>query len=374
MTENDQTDICCIFDQAAHYRAPIYKLMDQELSCHFYISKWKKDPFEQMNYEELKGLKGVSFNRKLIGNYYWQSSTVRHAFKNYKKVLMSGNLYSVSTWVLLIILRLLKKKAYLWSHGWYGRENKIKTLMKKMFFSLPDKTFVYGLYAKNLMIENGILSHKIECIYNSLDYSVQRKIRDRLHNSNIYIDHFKNRFPVLIYIGRIQKVKKINLLFDAIVELKKRGKEYNLVLIGKEDVDVNILKTLRGDPQNTLENIWMYGECYNENEIGELLYNADICISPGNVGLTAIHSLVYGTPVITHDNKTNQMPEFEAIKKNLSGLFFAENSATDLADKIEEWIQFSRGNRDKIRKNCFEVIDRFYNPLYQIEILKKELL
>ena len=31
--------------------------------------------------------------------------------------------------------------------------------------------------------------------------------------------------------------------------------------------------------------------------ISKYLYYADICVSPGNVGLTAIHSLTYGTPV-----------------------------------------------------------------------------
>jgi glycosyltransferase involved in cell wall biosynthesis len=44
--------------------------------------------------------------------------------------------------------------------------------------------------------------------------------------------------------------------------------------------------------------IVFYGESYNERELAPLIALADVCVSPGNVGLTAIHALTYGTPVI----------------------------------------------------------------------------
>ena len=53
---------------------------------------------------------------------------------------------------------------------------------------------------------------------------------------------------------------------------------------------------------NLQDQIWFYGACYDESKLGELIFNADLCVSPGNVGLTAVHSMGYGTPVITHNN------------------------------------------------------------------------
>lgn len=53
----------------------------------------------------------------------------------------------------------------------------------------------------------------------------------------------------------------------------------------------------------------------------EFIYNADLCVSPGNVGLTAMHSLVFGCPVITHNCFEWQMPEFEAIQPGITGDF-----------------------------------------------------
>jgi glycosyltransferase involved in cell wall biosynthesis len=365
------TKICCIFDQAAHYRAPIYKLMDRELNCDFYITKWKKNPFKQMDYSELKGLKMVSYNKKIFGNFFWQSRTVRLAFQPYNNYLMIGQPYSLSTWVLIIILKLLKKNCYLWSHGWYGDESKIKIYIKKIFFSFATATFLYGDYARNLMIKQGIKQNKLICIYNSLDYEMQKEIRSKIKSSDIYYDYFKNRYPVLLYIGRIQKIKKIDLLLKAIYELKEDGFHCNLIIIGEQTEELNINSLI--NEFGLKENVWMFGACYDEKIIGELIYNADLCVSPGNVGLTAMHSLVYGTPVLTHNNFANQMPEFEAVKEGVTGGFFEENSIKDMSEKIKYWTSLTSSERDKVRNNCYEIIDKKYNPNIQIKILTETI-
>ena len=87
-----------------------------------------------------------------------------------------------------------------------------------------------------------------------------------------------------------------------------------------------------------------------------------------------MHSLVYGTPIITHNNFKNQMPEFEAIKNDISGSFFEENSVDDLSEKIKIWTYKTVLKRNEIRNNCYKIIDDKYNPFFQIEILNKLIL
>ncbi len=48
--------ICCILNLAPHYNAPIYKLLDQELKCDFFIGDRITSPMKLMDYYELKGL------------------------------------------------------------------------------------------------------------------------------------------------------------------------------------------------------------------------------------------------------------------------------------------------------------------------------
>ena len=122
-----------------------------------------------------------------------------------------------------------------------------------------------------------------------------------------------------------------------------------------------------------LENqVWFYGACYDEKVNAELLYNADLCVSPGNVGLTAIHSLMFGCPDLTHDNFKMQMPEFESIVSGKTGDFFEYGNVDSLAQKIGQWFDNSK-DRELIRKNCFEEIDNSWNPEYQIDVFKRAL-
>ncbi len=92
---------------------------------------------------------------------------------------------------------------------------------------------------------------------------------------------------------------------------------------------------------------------------------------PGNVGLTAIHALSFGCPIITHNNFAYQNPEFEAIIPGITGDFFEMDNAKDLKNKIEMWTQKDVISRNKTRIEAFKEIDRKWNINYQIKIIKE---
>ena len=124
--------------------------------------------------------------------------------------------------------------------------------------------------------------------------------------------------------------------------------------------------------ENGLKKDWLHftGACYDEEEIGRYLFVSDLCVSPGNVGLTAIHSLSLGTPVCTHSNMKDQMPEAEAITDGYNGILFEENNVQDLTLKIETWLK-TNTDRVKIREQCYEIIDKYYNPTYQMSVINR---
>lgn len=362
--------ICGIFNLAAHYRAPIYKQIDKELHCDFFIGDNVKSPMKKMNYNELTGFKKELKNTYLLGGVYWQKGAVRTIFSDYKNYIITGEPHCLSTWVILLLARFTSKKTLLWTHGWYGRETWIKKIIKKIFFGLANYILLYGDYARGLMIREGFRSDKLFCIYNSLDYDTQLKIREKLKTTNIFTEKFNNNYPVLCYVGRVQKDKKIKMIIESMILLKnKYNLPVNLVIVGKEIEDTGIKKLI--DSYNLKDRVWFYGHCYDEEILGELFYNSSICVSPGNVGLTAIHSLTYGCPVITHDYYPNQGPEFEAIKQGITGDFFRENDINDLTIKINNWLVQHHVYNDKFRNECYKIIDEKYNPYYQINLLKK---
>jgi glycosyltransferase involved in cell wall biosynthesis len=219
------------------------------------------------------------------------------------------------------------------------------------------------------MLMNNFNPDKLHVIYNSLDYDFQKSVRQNLKKDDIYENHFKNSFPTIIFTGRLTKVKKLDLLIKATKILKTEGIMINIVLLG-QGTEFNTLKNLVNE-FGLSDSVWFYGETYSEVEIGNLYYNARLCVSPGNVGLTAIHSMTYGTPVLTHNNFCNQRPEFEAILPGVTGGFFDEDNFLDLAQKIKE---FLIQDNNTYFNNCINRIESNFNPTFQIKVFKKVLL
>jgi glycosyltransferase involved in cell wall biosynthesis len=81
--------------------------------------------------------------------------------------------------------------------------------------------------------------------------------------------------------------------------MRSRGFFCNAVLIGDGEDRLRLEGIVKERGVN--KQVWFYGACYDEKQNAELIYNADMCVVPGDVGLTAIHSMMFGTPVISHN-------------------------------------------------------------------------
>ena len=286
--------------------------------------------------------------------------------------MLLGEMYIISSWIACLISKMRGKKIYMWSHGLYGNESFLKKHIRLNFLKLADSIFLYENRAKKLLVKNGFDESTLDVVYNSLDFDIHQKHYLKLKKENntkvkrLFIDE---SLPTILFIGRITEKKKIDLLIGAINKLNQTKISYNLLIVGEGDN----LEFHKVSNQKSIDSGWLnfYGKSYDTEETGKLIYTSDLCVSPGNIGLTAIHSLSYGTPVASHSNYNNQMPEVEAIIDGENGFLFEENDFADLASKINLW--FSKNlklNRDKIRKIVIEK----YNPDNQLAIFRKRFL
>ncbi len=365
---NKEMKLCFILNIGPHYRFPIFNAIAEKFTCAFYIGNHLKQPIKTFDYKALKGYV-ATLNNHFLRNFYWQSKSLRLVFKKYDMYFMDGEPYCLSSWIVLLLCRILGKQTVAWTHGWYGREGFVKRLIKRLYYSLYTKLMVYNEYSIKLMEKEGFTPDKMYCIANSLDTDKDMKIRSELSPSNIYLNHFKNDCPTIIYCGRIQKWKKLDLVLRCISQFKSEGVIVNAVFLGK-DVE-NVALDKMAENLGITDQIWLYGPCYDEQIIGEMFYNADVCLSPGNVGLTAIHSLTFGCPVLTHDDFKHQGPEFEAIRAGQTGDFFKEGDIADMKAKIAFWINKDEESRNKTRINAFNEIDRKWNIYYQLGVIDK---
>ena len=366
----DSPKLCVLYNFAPRYREAIFKAIDD---------RWDADWYFGSNSTDIKGLdlsvlkrSVVLTNKSLKGHWYWQKGATSLLKKTYSTYFLLGDPYCVSSWIMALRIKFFSKhkKLYFWTHGWYGKEGRMTKIIKKMFFKLATGVFLYGNYAKELMIQEGFPESKLFVIHNSLDYYNQKRIRERISGNGIYRAHFENDNPTLIFIGRLTKVKRLDLLIEAVASLNKSEVACNVVFVGDGTERANLKQLAR--QMGIEKHCWFYGACYDEKQNAELIYNADLCVAPGNVGLTAMHAMVFGTPVISHDDFKWQMPEFEAIKPGRTGDFFKKDSLPSLTDTIQTWL-WTHKDRAIVRKACYDEIDNYWTPDYQMSVFEQHL-
>lgn len=365
--------ICVIYNFAQHYRTSIFKLIDQEYDCSFVFGSEYLN-IKKMDYSLLKGEVLEVPTKKLIGGWVYRPGIQKLLKKDFDIYLMLGESRVLSTWLFCINSRLFyrKKKIYFWTHGWYGKESRAERLLKKLFFRLPiGGIFLYGNYARELMIKEGFNPEKLYTLHNSLAYDEQVAVRKQLVVTPIYKNHFGNENPNLFFVGRLTTIKKLDMVLKAMDKLKEKGYQYNMTFIGSGDVQKEL--DALANEMGLGDNVWFYGPCYDEKLLGEMIYNADLCVSPGNIGLTAMHTLVFGTPAITHDDFPHQMPEFEAIRDGVTGTFFKNGNVDSLAKGIASWFEKHKNDREDVRKACMKEIDENWTPQFQLNVLRKHL-
>ena len=362
--------LCCFFNYAPHYRESIYKAIDETFDTQFYFGREveynKNSGIKKLDYTVFKRAPIEFENKIILKKFLWRTKLIPLAFKNFDSYLLTGDL-SFSYIPFLLICRILGKKVYGWGHGPKTKDGKVTPIFW-WFIKKLTGFFSYGENGRQRMIALGYPKDKVHVIYNSLNSNI---FPNRSLLSNIYIDKFGNHNPTIIFIGRLISDKRIDKLIELLKKLYINNKPCNLVIVGNGPSKEELLNI--SDQNGLNDRIWFYGACYDDNINSKLLYNADLCITPGNVGLTALHSLTFGTPVISHNCFDCQGPEYEAIQPYKTGLLFEKDNYDDCYAKTCEWLEFAKGRREEIRRNCYDMINGKWNSRNQIKILKRVL-
>jgi glycosyltransferase involved in cell wall biosynthesis len=366
--------VAIVYDSFPHYRAGIIGSLNESkiFKYSFYGSNISRDPsIKNFNFSSEYDFNNIPFHE--IGPFAFQENLFDELrSSNADCFILLGNPYFISSWFVAFYLRFTGRPVYFWTHGWLSnKENWLKRIFRNIFFSLADGLFLYGNRAKEIGVSQGFNPKKLHVINNSLDFLFQSEIFNRIQKTDI--KQYKAEFgfsqekKILICSARLTKKCRFDILLNAVSLLQHvTPNSIQIVLIG-EGPELKFLHEL----SETLGlDVIFWGACYDEEKLCKLYYVSDLTVSPGKVGLTAIHSMTYGTPVLTHNNFDNQMPEYEAIIPGVTGDFFEEGSVNDLARVIELW--FSKYSVKPVQ-NCVNRISNYYTPDYQRSIIENAI-
>lgn len=365
---------------ASHYRKCLWEklISSDDFDFHFYFGDNKSFKIKEIDFSigafkanknKLHRLKNFTIKGKIV---FWQSDVITTCLtKKIGTAIFLGEFQVISTWIAVVICKIRGIKSVFWTHGLYGNESYIKNFFRVKFYKMADELLIYERRAKELLKGEGLDEVKLKVIYNSLDYDKQKKIRVSIESNDSFSNVFfkNNSLPYLIFVGRLTKVKRLDLLIQALKIINKNEDKLNLLFLGDGDEKESLISLVK---EFKLEkHVYFYGACYDESLLSKFIYHACLCVSPGNIGLTAVHALSFGTPICTHNNFYNQMPEVEVLEEGCTGIFFEENKVESLTKSIVKWVFDMDKDRKVIRENCFKVIDDLYNPYNQVNIIKK---
>lgn len=383
---NAEKKVAIVYHYFAHYRRPVLELLcaDGMPASYSLISDQRSNlpslsvivPGEPAG-EKLKQKWQLVENRWLFDRFLWQKGLLQHLLAEpFDAVIFLGNAYFLSTWVGALVARLKGAKVYMWTHGVLKPESGAKGLIRKCFYRLADGILLYGHRAKQLLIQQGFAQSRLHVIYNSLDYAQQQLAMadlspDRIRQVRAELQ-FSDSDRVIIATARLTKEKQFDLLLRAAQLLIRENPSYKLLIIG----DGPYLGGLRqlaidlGIPHHVV----FWGACYEEQEIATFMSLADIAVVPGDVGLSCIHSLTYGIPMITHDRLDKHGPEFEAIIEDETGGFYEFGNIESLAEVIEHWCSKVGAERAAVGNRCKRIVAEHYNPEFQCREINRIVL
>lgn len=367
--------VLVVYHYIASYREPIFReLQSSSNNENFYFASdvssnndiaLVDDSFYQSS--EFRSLKNIW----LFGGL-WQIGLLKLLVREkYDAVIFLADPSFFSTWVAAIYLKFKSTRVLFWTHG-FIRGRSPKNLLKLVFYKMADALLLYGDEAKVNLAQIGVPIKKLFPIYNSLDYLRQKEIRDSTSacevaskKANLFSSPFRYQ---MVFVGRLTPQKKLDAAIDLVAKLKEDKLLVNFLIIGEGEEKNNLVAKVNS--LGLSGQVYFYGKTYNEEELASLLMGSDLCVAPGEIGLTAMHVLAYGVPVITHGNEFTQMPEYEAIIDGKTGYLFPDGDFDEMSKLVKDMIHNPIGN---IRSNCIEVIESKYNPASQKKLILEAL-
>jgi glycosyltransferase involved in cell wall biosynthesis len=363
--------VAVVYHFFAHYRTAVVESLARDTTHEWHFWGDLKDYDSDIKPAQFSDRVRFSRTRcvKLRGPVMWQRGLLGLALSpRWKAVIFLGSPNYVSTWISALLARLTGKRVLFWSHGWTKPPAGLRSVTRNLFYGLAHDLLLYGRWAKSIAIAQGFDPAHVHVVSNSLDVEAQRKALAAIpagRPAEVRHELFGEAdTPVLCCTTRLTRQRRLDMLLDAVAKLRERGRPANVAIIG----DGPERAALQAQAERLGLKVAFLGACYDEARIGEVLLASNACVAPGQVGLTAMHALAFGVPVVSHGDPSKQMPEFESIVPGSTGSLFVEGNLESLATAIEPWILTSV-IEPATRDACRTMIDRFWNPAFQTEVI-----
>lgn len=235
------------------------------------------------------------------------------AVRGYDYIIHFADFSYISLYFSIIKRFISPTKVYLHGQAGYKNDSFVKRVAYFFLVLSTDGYISYNEYSAS-------------CLKNLLP----KWLRSKVHfvDNVLYLDPVAginmNPNNEIAYIGRLRDDSNVEMLAKACKDLSLR---LHVVGMASSREKKHLL--------NIHDDIIFHGALFEQDEIRKVLKNSIAGVYPGDAGLSVVHYMSLGLPVIVHsDLKSHKGPEPAYIVDGVNGLSFSRYSVEDLTAKI----------------------------------------
>lgn len=311
------------------YRIPLF----EDLSKYFdRVNVFAEMPGNHEQYLEdtLKfGLFKIHWSN-FYGFKYYSLTRFLKISKEHQYVIHFADFKYITLYIALLSRAIYGTKVFVHGQGGFKKIGLLKRLVYTLLVGCSNGYIAYNEYSAQMLktILPKFLWRKVSYVNNTLYVKPVQDIN--------YLP--KNE---VAYIGRLREGSNIDMLVQA---CKKVNIKLNIVGFVDIENQTRLLKIFG--------NIVFHGPIFDEIEIKNVLSNSLVGVYAGDAGLSVVHFMSLGLPVIVHsDLKSHMGPEPAYIVDGVNGLLFSRFSIDDLMIKITK-ISTDLDFRNKCAQNA----------------------
>jgi glycosyltransferase involved in cell wall biosynthesis len=274
-------------------------------------------------------------------------------------VIAEFNIRIISNYFILWYCRKNRIKFIWWGHGFGPRSVGVIKWLRLKLINLADGLLLYDYNSAKRFIDLGVIEEKIFVAPNSINVNLIKNYRKQLDP--------KDR-QYILYIGRLIPKKRVDLLLKSFAKIKNQI-HYDLLIIGNGPELEKLKEFSRSN--NLSDRVLFLGEIVDENELSKYFNNSIMSISPGYIGLSAIHSLAYGVPLVVSRDEPHS-PEIVIFNDGHNGQFFKTNSVTNLSSVILELIN-NHTLLERMSQNGINDVEHRFSINYMVDGFMKAI-
>jgi glycosyltransferase involved in cell wall biosynthesis len=259
------------------------------------------------------------FGQRFLYQKGWLSSGLKPTL-----VVLNLNPRFIHNWLLLILRKFLGKKTILWGHlfarsGPHARSN----ILRRLQIGLSDGLMLYVESEKQAYLRSGI---KLPVV--ALGNSSVQDVDCRPAGSGYDAEERTS----IIYVGRMDRSKKVGVLFEAFAQIADKYPYVDLQIVGdgedREDLEAEYHELIASG------RIHCAGWVWDPEQLRGYYNKSLISVTPGYAGLYLIQSFAHGVPTIVARGE-NHAPEIESCKEGFNMEWFEMDDPVSLASVLE---------------------------------------